>query len=308
MTTGTPRPRRDCHHKQARHVHGTSLAYLLDTCRCPECTAAHAKTSDRRARLIAYGRYDTGRVDAGPIRAHIQTLREYGIGIDRIAQIAGVSPANARRIVHGHETYGIKPHSRVTRPVAEAILAVKPELRHLGQKTIIDATGTHRRLQALIAIGWSQTALAKHLGMLPPNLRRAFSTDNVHAETARKVQTLYEKLWNQPQTGRDHQTRIVANRARNIAKRNGWPPPLAWDDETIDDPDAAPNIFEETSLVHGEDRCNEIDFLIRAGCGQAEIIKRTGFNHISTLERFCLRYNRNDIVHRIKRLRGTEAA
>jgi transcriptional regulator with XRE-family HTH domain/transposase-like protein len=303
-----PRVKRDCEHKQARHEHGTQLAYIRDRCRCHDCTAASAKAEDQRNRQIAYGRYDTGRVDAQPVREHIQTLANYGIGMDRTATLAGISKATVMRIIYGSPTLNIKPRARVDKHIAEAIQAIQPELRHLGQKTTVNAAGTRRRIQALVAIGWSQSRIAEQLGMSRPNFSRALHGENVHAETARKVQALYDQLWNRPQTGNDHRTRISANRARNHARTNGWHPPLAWDDETIDDHAAQPNVFEETPLIHGEDRCNEIEWLIQSGCGQAEILKRTGFNSINSLDTFCRRQGRTDITHRIKRLRETERA
>src|SRR5262249_22050368 len=62
----------------------------------------------------------------------------------------------------------------------------------------------------------------------------------VTAATARAVSDLYDRLWNQPPPGHDQRTRIAASRARRHAERQGWVPPLAWDDDQIDCPNGRP--------------------------------------------------------------------
>ena len=39
----TPKP---CHHKQTEHVHGTHACYVLDRCRCTDCSAANTPAPD----------------------------------------------------------------------------------------------------------------------------------------------------------------------------------------------------------------------------------------------------------------------
>jgi hypothetical protein len=55
-------------------------------------------------------------------------------------------------------------------------------------------------------------------------------------ETAERIAAVYEQLSMRSPApwGFQH------SRAQLIAKRNGWPPPLAWDDDEIDDPTATP--------------------------------------------------------------------
>lgn len=302
------RVKRDCTCKRARHVHGTRTAYVVDKCRCRPCTDASAKVQAERSRLQAYGRYDSGRVDAQPIREHITMLMAYGIGLKRIAALAGVSNATLGKILYGDQTRNMPPRARTEKHVAAGVLAIKPSLDNLGQTVSVDATGTRRRIQALVTIGWSQSRIGERLGMEPSNFNRTIKADMVHAETARKVKALYEELWDQPQTGTDWHTKASASRARNYAKAHGWLPPLAWDDETIDDPATSPAVFEETPVVHGEERIDEIQFLIRSGAGQAEILSRMGFKNIGALERLCQRYGRADVVRIMKNLRSLEVA
>lgn len=97
----------------------------------------------------------------------------------------------------------------------------------------IDAIGTRRRLQALSAIGWTQTHLADELEVSVQSLHQLATDERrtVTAVTAERVRELYDRL---------SMTPGPSAMARTTAKRNGWAPPLAWDDDTIDDPDAEP--------------------------------------------------------------------
>lgn len=299
---------RDCQCKRAQHIHGTRTAYVVDKCRCRPCTDASAKEQSTRSRLQAYGRYDSGRVDAQPVREHVAALMDYGIGLKRIARLAGVSNATLGKILYGDKTRNMPPRVRTEKHVADGVLAVKPSLDHLGATVSVDATGTRRRIQALVAIGWSQSRIGQGIGMDPQNFNRTIRADRVQAGTARKIKALYDELWNQPQTGNDQRSRISANRSKNYARAHGWLPPLAWDDETIDDPATQPTVFEETPMVHGEERIGDVEFLIRTGSGQTEILSRLGFKNMAALERLCHRYGRGDVVRLMKNLRSLEAA
>jgi transcriptional regulator with XRE-family HTH domain len=242
------------------------------------------------------------------VREHIKALGDYGIGLKRIAKMANVSNSTLGKIIYGDRTRNCAPRSRVERRVAEAVLAIKPDLKLLGNTVAVDGTGTRRRIQALITIGWSQSRLAARLGMTPGNFGKMFNSANVQAETARRVKDMYDELWNQPQIGTDQRSKISANRAMNYAKARGWVPPLAWDDETIDDPDATPSERGETNFIHAEDRMETIEFLLETGCGQGELVTRAGYKSLKALEKACYRQQRNDLVYRVKRIREMERA
>lgn len=107
-------------------------------------------------------------------------------------------------------------------------------------RALTDATGTVRRLQALSAVGWSRSRLARRLGMSPRNMSRLIRGSRVRFETARAVRGLYDELWATAPPAGTRGDSISAARARNVAERSGWPPPMAWDDDLIDDPAARP--------------------------------------------------------------------
>jgi len=92
-----------------------------------------------------------------------------------------------------------------------------------------------------VAIGYSQRDLARRLGVLPSNFAKTLHHNaEVRKATAVAVAALYEELAMTPVVATGHREKISASRARRYAAWMMWHPPLAWDDETIDDPYAEP--------------------------------------------------------------------
>lgn len=191
-----------------------------------------------RSRMIAYGTWQPY-VSAEPARRHVRLLASHGVGWKRAANLAGVSTGAMSQLMYGGP--GDRPPSRRIRPeTAAAILAVRPSLAALGSGSAVDATGTRRRLQALVAIGWSQQRLAGHLRMLPSNFGDLLNREKVTTSTARAAAALYDELWDKPPRETGHREKISASRSRNYARARGWVRPLGWNDEEIDDPEAGP--------------------------------------------------------------------
>ncbi len=95
----------------------------------------------------------------------------------------------------------------------------------------VPGVGTARRLQALAALGYPWVALAPRLHVSPTRVRQLADVVDgvVHRDTAAKVSAVFTELAATPGPSKY---------ARTVAARNGWVPPLAWDD--IDDPAAEP--------------------------------------------------------------------
>lgn len=213
--------------------HGTHARYCMKGCRCWPCRRAHYEYNRNRDKQIAYGRWQKF-VPAEPVREHVRSLMATGIGWRRVAQAADVQATSLNRILY------VKPlQKRVRTDIAEKLMAVQPSMDAIGCTTAIDGTGTRRRLQALVAIGWSQAKLGAHLGIMPTNIGRILGSQRVTAASARSVRDLYDKLWDAVVPEEDWRDKIAANRARGYAAERGWAPPMAWD-ETIDDPAAEP--------------------------------------------------------------------
>lgn len=110
-----------------------------------------------------------------------------------------------------------------------------------GRPRAVDTIGTQRRIQALVAAGWSYPALAPHFNVTPAQLAKwAKGGAFIRRDTRDRILTTYAALeMREPPTGTPAERRNTRY-ATTVAKRNGWLPPLAWVD--IDDPDERPDM------------------------------------------------------------------
>lgn len=245
----TPKP---CLHKQANHQHGTYACYTLDGCRCLPCAQAVREYEQNRVRQQAYGRWN-GLVDAEPSRRHVRALMDAGMGLKRIVAVSGIPQGQLWKLMYGKKRPdGSQVPSKRVRPSTEArILAVRLDLADGAR---VDSIGAVRRLQALVALGWSQSKVANRLGILPANFTPVIqgrrSTITVAHDKA--VRALYDDLSMRLPPEVEWRDKIAAARARNYAKARGWLPPLAWDDDQLDDPECRPAPLRERGLVHDE--------------------------------------------------------
>jgi hypothetical protein len=210
--------------------HGRA-GYRNHGCRCDVCQDAFDRWNRDTTREKRYGRWQPY-VDAEPVRQHARALIEAGVGWRRIAVVADVKPSWVTNLLYGK---GELPPVRKIRPAtAERILAL-PVTPAIGAPRRIPATGTARRIQALAALGWSITCQAQRIGWSPQNLYTIFRRKWVFVPTERAVRDMYDALSMQPAPAGLGTPSVL-----RAARKNGWFPPLAWDDETIDDPAAVP--------------------------------------------------------------------
>jgi len=213
--------------------------YKLEGCRCYPCCLAVSVYNAKRERGIAYGTWQPF-VDAGPVREHVLALRAAGLGRRRLHVLSGVPERTIEQLINGKP--GKQPSKKVRVATAEALLAVKKDAEPADHMPV-DATGFLRRMRALIARGFPGSFLARRLGMTTANFWSRLEREQVWAVTARRGRELYDRLWNQDPLKLGVSAHSC-NRARNFALAHGWPGPLAWDDETIDDPKARPRGVE----------------------------------------------------------------
>jgi hypothetical protein len=289
----TPKP---CLHKRASHQHGDRVTYVLDRCRCLPCCHAASVYEQARKRRNAYGR--SNYVDAGPVREHVTAVMAAGIGLKRIVAVSGVSQGVLWKLMYGKN--GAAPSRRVTHATAGRLLALDPSDRALlADGARIDSTGTRRRLQAMACLGWSTGRIAAQAGVDRQALDQALAGGDVTARTARAIAAVYGRLWGQQPAPADRHERGGITRTINRARRAGWPSPLAWDDETIDDPAARPDrgwqlrrdgdrAFDEVAVeramagdrVHLRpvERAEAVYRLTEAGLSAAQIGERLGID------------------------------
>lgn len=296
----TPQP---CHHKQVRHQHGTYACYVQDACRCTPCARANADYEQQRTRRNAYGRSNL--TDAAPVRAHVEQLGEAGIGLKTLAARSGVSHGALWKLMYGKtRPDGTRtPSQRIRKDTAAAILAVKPDLDTLADGARIDGTGTRRRIQALMACGWSVPRIVAEAGVADRQpVDHALNHEKVLAATAKAIADAYDRLWDTAPSERDQRERIAAARARNRALAAGWAPPLAWDDDAIDDPQATPDLGAVAPVKGGltaDERLDDWLDLVRTGEHPDQAARRAGYtaaNGWQTVRTVATRQRRHDVL------------
>lgn len=171
-------------------------------------------------------------VDAAPVRVHIEALAMAGASYRAIADRAGLSVQAVTHIRDGQRTTG--------RATARAILGVTYEslFQRTGHEDFVPNVGARRRIKALLALGHSADTIAASVGR-----PRSWVYNTLHGpgqwhsrdryETAKAA---YAALSMTPGASAVTRSRAVAS---------GYHPPLAWDDEDLDDPYAAPHLGDD---------------------------------------------------------------
>lgn len=179
-------------------------------------------------------------------------LGEFGMGYKRVAMVAGLGVTVVRQLIWGRQEPGARNGEipkRVKRETAQKILAVRPSVEHLAGGAPIPARGTHRRVQALTARGWSVSSIGARIGWSAANFHKMMKSEQVSATTFRAVRDLYDELWDADPPESTQRERISASRARKYAADRGWVPPMAWDDI---DTDPEPASQEEPDVLIDE--------------------------------------------------------
>lgn len=197
---------------------------------------ARSRWRNRREQLIAAGQWQPF-VAAQPVRDHVNRLRAAGMPVWALEQHFGMSAHHLDHLLWGSEGSG--PGKEVRTETAQMLLGYWPKLDDFPDSARIDPTGTRRRLQALQVRGFNLIAIAGKSGIAARYFQKAVNADRVTARLARAVRDVYGAWWNADPC--DHEVKAwVADRTRRAAQRHGWHGPLAWDDDTIDDPAAVP--------------------------------------------------------------------
>lgn len=131
------------------------------------------------------------------------------------------------------------------RPLSQSRRAVKNRAYRRYRDTVgrrlVPVLGAQRRVEALQAQGWPGRWLSAKLGWREQRLQTLLCHQKyVNRSTYQAICRLYDQLWDQrPPMDTPGHRQSVARTVRWAARR-GFAPPLAWDDDTIDDPQAKP--------------------------------------------------------------------
>lgn len=228
-------------------------------CRCPDCRVRRC----REHKLYRFGRLQLP--DREAAMARFLWWLDMGWEPSAIASATGLSmyaaQAQVARIRKGVRF--LQGHT-----VAAVLGAQRPTTGRM------DAAGTRRRLQALAWNGWALETISERTGVPLMSLSGARNGARrlVSVATRNAVADVYEHLENQHQRG-------GSRRAAFIARKEGWAPPAAWDDDAIDNPAAHPEGLEPTGPPRTDSMVIEqVAELHRAGYNDVEIATRLGFN------------------------------
>jgi hypothetical protein len=97
----------------------------------------------------------------------------------------------------------------------------------------VDKIGAVRRIRALMAMGWPRRELSRQAGWKGDTCALILDgrKNVVTLATDQRIRDLYDRLC---------MTQGPSAETRRRTIRAGWASPLAWDDDTIDDPAATP--------------------------------------------------------------------
>jgi DNA-binding CsgD family transcriptional regulator len=143
---------------------------------------AHRDYCRYRSRQIAYGRWQPW-ADAAPVRDHIRQLRRAGASYRAIAEAANMSPSTVRDLIVKCLRQGARHMpNRIGKSQAKRLLAITS-----GSCGRRNACGSRRRLQALVAVGYTPAELARRLAISPPRLRRLLYGETGRVVTSRQM-------------------------------------------------------------------------------------------------------------------------
>lgn len=245
--------------------HGTLTGYTRDGCHCQACRDANTRWAKNRRLRQAEG---TWRPFAPVEEALdlVRQLRTAGLSSASIAHASGLPSGLVTRLVWDSAL-------RPKRVRTATITALHRALRtpNIPDGALVDATGTRRRIEALAVQGWSIAWVAQRLGCTTTHIAAMRRRARVTKRNADRISALYDEV----------SMRVGPSRAqhRRRAVRLGWAPPLAWDDDTIDDPAAAPNTG--TVLRHANGTpvgldLDDVEHLLSVGCSLHEVAARMG--------------------------------
>ena len=199
-----------------------------------------------RKRMSLYGKWEIGYVDANAARDRVLALVDAGMPLAQIAARIYTDPCVVQRLKNHPGGEGLQ----ASRRVVDAILALDPSVVYTAyldaaDEAHVDGTGSRRRLRSLVAVGWPQRELAERCDWVYENLNTFINHEDrgLTAAAARRVAAVFTELQLHPEGG-------PSTKSRRLARAKGWVPPLAWDEDTIDDPHARPAELPDDDREH----------------------------------------------------------
>ncbi|MCL1906764.1 MAG: hypothetical protein FWG08_02410 [Propionibacteriaceae bacterium] len=267
----------DCTHARP-HNHGNYLTYQVHHCKCSLCRSAWSK----RVQADNFKRYQ-GRSTYTPVTeellAHLDHLLEY-VPKRVLADRLGISHATLVRI-----------HSRT-----KLKSSMVDEITALSLGMFNTCVGAQRRIQALCLAGYPLSFLATHSGVKTRMLTGILANEPHKIVIYDRIQEVFDRLWDQPPETMGV-TNKSANKTRRWASKQNWYPALAWDDDTINDPESLPAGVDEDRFRF-IDQVEDLESLLAQGLPVERAIDQSGWDTLDKFIRECYSHNRLDLVER----------
>lgn len=269
---------------RARDNYGSSMSMKPNEERGETAAGSAPSTFNAKKWRIERARGLKRTTSARKSQIHVQTLVANGMSIRSIGEVSGVAPGVISQLSRGlRKCVAVRTESAILSVNLDAVMGRKNPLG------FVPNVGARRRIRALMAIGWRHSDLSPMVGFNTGTLNHQVGNWVSRAKHD-AVKDVYDRLWNTagpaPETSRA--------RVRNA----GYLPPLAWDEDTIDDPNYEPDPASETV---GDGIDDEVEFLLESGSNRHEIARRLGYEDPKSLERWLSRHDRADLVRRLGR-------
>ncbi|MFF0055617.1 hypothetical protein ACFYRI_14630 [Streptomyces microflavus] len=233
-------------------------------CLCKPCKDARRRTN--KLFRVNRERGVTSFVDPAPAQQHLQLLHQT-MAWDDLAAATGLPLSTINLIYAGRRT-------KIRRETHNKILNTQPRP---SRAQLVDVTGSMRRVQALMRVGHSLRVIATECRASRNRIHSISNgaQDTIRREFAERIAEAYKRLAFRP-PARDRFTARTINSA--IAR--GLHGPLAWDDETIEDPNASPDVGSTRDQLNRDElaahRRADVAHLDGFGVSVEEIARRLG--------------------------------
>jgi DNA-binding transcriptional MerR regulator len=197
-------------------------------------------------------------------RAEIKRLRDSGMSVRDIVSASGLGHYTIERIRTGRREQ-----------VQAATLRILRNTRPAPSRVPI--IGAQRRVRALCRLGWTIPMQEAFSGVQVSSAlydRRVTVTQEVREA----IERMYHELGRKEGPSRSSRLR---------AEAKGWPGPAAWDEDTIDDPDAIPYSGRYEPPARGKGWVEEYHFLLSCGESHEQALKRVGITQLSFEKRMA---------------------
>ena len=149
---------------------------------------------------------------------------------------------------------------------------------------LVTRHGVTRRLQALQAIGWSQSQIARATGLNPITIKKLIRDEDssIHSATVARIVATYKRLADVHPPQRHADEIRMVTMIRRGAQERGYAPPAAWDDIDLDE---HPHGLRPVSETRRPELLDDALSLLRAGVRPEDVAARCGVSATSLARR-----------------------